>query len=240
MAENYIKSFKGLPVTNRNIEMFMADYSGFVNLEQTVSDTLQKLVLANSVQAGVRLVNSGNMLKGDFDGWFSEIVNLELRNALGLLRNKAIQKALAVGAHDAAYAISRRTYKDRYGGNINIAGHRGRISNRRRVVEPPSGGNSGIRRNRTVKDRTRQLREYYGPDRDFILRILEEGRDQFMSRSDGPIGRGSMATWGRRGAVAPRNWFNATLKSDLEQAAQQLGKTLENQVSEWIETKFTE
>ena len=111
MAE-LISGFKGLNVTNNRIDGLMADFSGLNNLEKIVSDTLQKLALSNSVQAGIRLVKSGNMSKGDFDGWFSEIVNLELRNALGVLRNKAIQKALAVGAHDAAYAISRRTYKN--------------------------------------------------------------------------------------------------------------------------------
>ena len=239
MAE-LTSGFKGLNVTNNRIEGLMADFSGLKNLEQIVSDTLQKLALSNSVQSGVRLVKGGNMTLGDFDGWLSEIVVLEIRNALGVLRNKAIQKALAVGAHDAAYAISRRTYKERYGGNINIAGHRGRISNRLRIVDPPNGGKSGIRRDRTVKDRTMQLRKYYGPDRDFILRILNEGRDTFMAKSDGPIGRGSKATWGNRGAIAPRNWFGATLRSDLELAARQLGLSLEKQVKEWVETKFSE
>ena len=229
MAE-LTSGFKGLNVTNNRIEGLMADFSGLKNLEQIVSDTLQKLALSNSVQSGVRLVKSGNMTLGDFENpvmtpW---------------VHNKAIQKALAVGAHYAAYAISRRTYKERYGGNINIAGHRGRISSRSRIVEPPTGGKSGIRRDRTVKDRTMQLRKYYGPDRDFILRILNEGRDTFMAKSDGPIGRGSKATWGNRGAIAPRNWFGATLRSDLELAARQLGLSLEKQVKEWVETKFSE
>ena len=220
--------------------MFMADFSGYANLEERVSEVLTRLMYANGVQAGVRLVKSGNMMMGDFDGWFADIVNLELRNAIGQLRNKAIQKALAAGAYDSAYAIMRRTYKDRPAANINIAGHRSRISSRRRIVPDPTGGKSGIRRHRTVKERTKQLREYYGPDRDFILRILNEGRDVFKATSDGPTGKGSGATYGRRGAIAPRSWFGATMKSDLEQAAQQLGKSLEKQVSHWLETKFTE
>ena len=236
----YQTHIPGLIVTNNRIDGLMADFSGWKNLEKTINDVLKKLAISESVQMGMRHVRSGVMSKGDFDGWLAELVNLEIRNALGVLRNKAVQKALAVGAHDAAYAVSRRTYKDRLGGNINIAGHRGRLSSRSRVVDPPTGGKSGIRRERSVKARTMQLRQYYGPDRDFILRILEEGRDTFMAKSDGPTGRGSKATWGARGAVAPRSWFQASLRSDLEQAAQQLGHSLQKQVKEWVETKFTE
>lgn len=239
MAE-YLRSFKGLPVTNNRIEGFMADFSGYVNLDKIVSDTLNRLTLSNSVQAGIRHVKGGIMSKGDFDGWFSEIVSLELRNAIGVLRNKAIEKALRIGAHDAAYAILRRTYRNGYAANINIAGHRGRISSRSRVVDPPTGGKSGIRRERTVKDRTKQLREYYGPDRDFLLRIFSEGRDVFMAKSDGPIGRGSKATYGRRGSMAPRWDFVHSMQGDMQQAAKQLGIDLTGYVEKWLETKFKE
>lgn len=239
MAE-LARGFKGLNVTNRQIEGFMADFSGYVNLEKLVSDTLTKLSLSNSVQSGVRLVKGGHMSMGDFDGWFAEIVNLELRNAIGVLRNKAIQKALAIGAHDAAYAVSRRTYKEGFTANINIAGHRGRISSRRRIVEPPSGGKSGIHRPRTVKDRTKTIREYYGPDRDFLLRIFSEGRDVFMATPEGPTGRGSGATYGRRGAMAPRWNFVHSMQSDMQQAAQQLGINLTGYVEKWLDTKFKE
>ena len=235
-----VKGFTGLPVTNDRIDGFMADFSGYVNLEKIVSDTLNKLALSDSVQAGVRLVKRGAMNMQDFDGWFSDIVNLELRNAIGVLRNKAVQKALSAGAYDSAYAVLRRTYKDGYSGNINIAGHRGRISNKRRVVDPPTGGKSGIRRERTVKKRTQTLREYYGPDRDFLLRIFSEGRDVFMAKSDGPIGRGSKATHGKRGSMAPRWNFVHSMQSDMQEAAKQLGIDLTGYVEKWLETKFKE
>lgn len=231
--------FQHLKVTNNRISGFMADFSGYDNLEKIVRDTLDKLMLENSVQAGARLVKSGNMSVGDFDGWFAEIVNLELRNALGLVRNKAIQKAIYNGAYDSAYAVSRRTYKNGLSGNINIAGHRGRISSRRRVVAEPTGGKSGIRRERTVKTRTKQLREYYGPDRDFILRILEGGRDIFYATPEGPTGIRSKATYGKRGSMSGRGFFHS-MSSDMEQAAKQLGETLQGFVEKWVEQKFTE
>ena len=197
MAELYT-SVKGLNVTNNRIEGLMADFSGLQNLEKMVSSVLTKLQLQDRVTHNVGMVKSGSMSLQEFDGWFSELVRVELGKILAIQRARAVQKARNAGAGSASTAVLRRTYKDSYTVNLNIAGHRGRISNLRRVVPEPTGGKSGIRRHRTVSDRTKKLREYYGPDRDFILRILEGGRDVFMATPEGPTGRRSMATYGKR------------------------------------------
>ena len=238
MARIYAHS--GLPVTDRRIDGLMADFSGLDNLENIVEKVIQRLSLKDNVQLQANLVRSGHMSMQDFDGMFAELVRAELGKTLGIIRAQAVRKAMSAGAGSAFSGVMRRMYKGEFAGNINIAGHRGRISSRSRVVEEPDGGRSGIRRHRTVKNRTKQLREYYGPDRDFILRILEEGRDTFTATSDGPTGRFSMATWGKRGAIAPRNWFFHSMKSDMEEAAQQLGNTLMGAVETWVEQQFTE
>lgn len=230
---------KGLNKTNERIGILMADFSGLVNLEKVVSDVLVHLQTATQVRQNVRMVKGGSMSMEQFDDWFSGVVRAELGKTLGIIRNKAIKKARDEGAGSAQTAVLRRMYRASYTGNVNIAGHHGRISNRDRVYPEPKGGESGIRRPRTVKKRTEQLRKYYGPDRDFILRILEGGRDSFMATPEGPTGRKSMATHGKRGAMSPRPFFN-TLQSDMEQAAQQLGETLVHRVKSWTETKFTE
>jgi hypothetical protein len=49
-----------------------------------------------------------------------------------------------------------------------------------------------------------------------------------------------MATYGKRGSITARNWFFHTMKSDMEQAAQQLGQTLTGAVETWIEQQFKE
>lgn len=219
--------------------MLMADFSGLNNLEKIIGSVLEKLSLKDNVHQQVSLVKRGTISLQDFDGWFSELVRVELGRVLGILRNKAIQKAIDADAGSASYAVTRRMYKDEFGGNINIASHK-RMSSRRRIVPAPTGGESGIRRPRTVKNRTRQIREYYGPDRDFILRILENGRDVYYAKSDGPTGRRSMATYGKRGSITARNWFFHSMKSDMEEAAQQLGQTLTGAVEKWVEQKFTE
>ena len=213
----------------------MADFSGLDKLEDIVTKVLTRLSKRDNVQA-----NSRSMSRENFDGWFAELVRVELGKTLAIVRAKAVEKASKAGAGNASSAVMRRMYKSGDEGNINIAGHRKRISSRERVVPAPNGGKSGIRRVRTVKPRTEKLRKYYGPDRDFILRILESGRDVFMATPEGPTGKRSKATYGKRGSMPPRNWFFHSMKNDMELAAKQLGDTLVEAVEEWVEQEFTE
>ena len=226
--------------TQAAVDGLMADFSGLENLENIVNSVLTRLELKGEVQAKANFVKSGVLSLGEFDGVFAELVRFELGKTLGIIRNKAIAKARAAGAGSSSTAVKRRLYKDDYIGNVNIAGNRKRISSLKRVVPEPTGGESGIRRHRTVSDRTRQIRDYYGPDRDFILRILEGGRDVFYARPEGPTGRRSMATYGKRGALGGKNWFFHQMQSDMELAAQQLGQSLMGAVEEWIEQEFAE
>ena len=235
-----VTGFTHLNATNAKIDGLMADFSGLNNLEQIVDKVLNRMALKENVQQQVRMAKGGNLSMAEFDGWFSQLVRAELGKTLAIVRAKAVQKASTEGkAGSASTAVKRRMYKDDYIGNINIAKNRNRISSRKRVVPPPTGGKSGIRRARTVQKRTQQLREYYGPDRDFILRILEGGRDVYYAKPEGPTGPRSMATYGKRGSMTPRGfWHN--MKQDMELAAQQLGQTLTGQVEKWIEQQFNE
>lgn len=229
-----------LSQTQQRIDMLRADFSGLDDLNEIIMDVLKRLDTSESVQGQLRGVQNGTVTLEQFDGWFEPLVRAELGKTLGIVRANAVKKARDNGAGTAAGAVLRRQYKDGLAGNINIASPGRRMSSMKRVVDEPNGGRSGIRRERTVKSRTQQLREYYGPDRGFILRILEGGRDVFMATPDGPTGRGSKATYGRRGAIGARNWFFHSMHSDMEQAAQQLGQTLTQAVEEWVEQNFKE
>ena len=226
-------SVKGLNVTNNRIDGLMTDFSGLQNLDKAVDSVLRKLQLSDRVQQNVSMVKGGSMSMQEFDGWFSELVRVELGKVLAIMRARAVQKARGAGAGSASSAVLRRMYRDRFGGNINIAESKKRISNRKRLYTP------GNVRPRHVSERTKQLNEYYGPDRSFVLRFLEEGTDVRTAKSYGPTGRGSRASWGRRGSIAPRPFFHQ-MSSDMEQAAQQLGQTLKGYVETWIEKEFKE
>lgn len=213
--------------------MLRADFEGLKNLDKVISSVLHRLALQERVQQQVSMAHSGTISRASFDGWFSEVVRQELGKVLAVQRAKAVQKARQVGAGSASSAVLRRMYKDEYAGNINIASPRGRMSSRTRKYQP------GWLKQRYVSDRTRKINEYFGPDRGFILRFLEFGTDVRTAKSFGPTGRGSTATWGFRGNIAPRSFFH-TMQSDMEQAAQQLGHTLTGHVERWIERAFKE
>lgn len=232
--------FSQLHGTNAALDGLRADFSGLENLDKVIDGVLKRLNGSGEVQKGMQMLHNGSWSLESFDGWFAPLLKAELGKVLAIQRAKAIQKAQAAGAGSASTAVLRRMYKSGRAGNINIASGGKRLSSKERVVKEPDGGKSGIRRDRSVKDRTAQLRKYFGPDRGFILRILENGRDVYMATSDGAIGKGSRSTHGRRGAIGPRNWFFHSMKADMEQAAQQLGETLVGAVEKWVEQEFTE
>ena len=232
--------FSQLHSTNAALNGLRADFSGLENLDKVIDGVLKRLNGSGEVQKGMQMLHNGNWSLESFDGWFAPLLKAELGKVLAIQRARAIQKAQAAGAGSASTAVLRRMYKSGREGNINIASGGKRLSSKERVVKEPDGGKSGIRRDRSVKDRTAQLRKYFGPDRGFILRILENGRDVYMATSDGAIGKGSRSTHGRRGAIGARNWFFHSMKADMEQAAQQLGETLVGAVEKWVEQEFTE
>jgi len=227
----------GLPISSARVDGLMADFSGMENLEQIVTDVLERLAAKDSTQGRLQSFSQGGLSREEFDGWFAELIRRELGKTLGILRNKAIGKARAAGAGSASSAVYRRMYKDDYMGNINISGNRKRISSKDRVDLRPLGGKSGIRRKRSISGRTEKISKYYGPDRHFILRFLNEGTDVRVATPEGPTGRGSGATYGNRGNISPKGFFHQ-MRSDMEQAARQLGETLIGRVESWAEQKF--
>jgi len=214
----------------------MADFEGLENLEKAVEKVLNRLELSTANIAAVRNVVRGGGSQSEYDRWFAEMVRVELGKVLGIMRARAVQKARAQMKSDpgaASSAILRRTYKKELAGALTIGGNRGRISSRSRVYEP------GKKKRRHVGERTKKLNEYYGPDRSFILRFLEFGTDVRNAKTFGPTGQRSTATWGARGNIDPHPSFQS-MGQDMEQAAQQLGKTLMGRVEKWIEKAFKE
>ena len=237
---DYVKGFTGLNATNSRINGLMADFSGLLNLEKHVDEVLNRLAYSECTQSRVGMVKGGTMSRAEFDGWFSELVRVELGKTLAIIRAKAKQKAATEArAGSAASGVLWHQAKTGNRGYVGINQPRGKISSRSRVVPEPHGGESGIRRHRTVSDRTRQINEYFGPDRHFVLRFLEFGTDVRTANPSGPKGRGSKATYGKRGSIKPRSFMH-TVASDMELAAQQLGETLIGRVENFVDKQFKE
>jgi len=223
---------QNLSATNARVEGLRADFAQLENVNEVITKVLKRLQTRREVQTAWN-----TMSMHMFDGWFEPLVRKELGKVLAIVRAKAVQKAQAAGAKDAAHAVLRRMYRDELKGNVNILGNRKRISSRTRPYPERTGGVSGIRRNRIVSDRTREIYEYYGPDRAFILRFLEYGTDVRTARPGGAVGRGSKATYGNRGSIGARSFFGS-VSSDMQTAAEQLGTTLVNYVEQWLDETF--
>lgn len=174
------------------------------------------------------------MVSGDreqYQAQLTDYVRQEIRNELSKVRRHTMRAARRGLKHDRGAmtsAVFRRNYMEEIGGNINISGNGRRMSSQHRPWEP----GKILKRDHTR--RTRDINQYYGLDRAFILRILEAGRDSYFAESGtGKTGRGSRATWGRRGALAARGFFS-DMASEMDRSADIVARSVER----YLQRKF--
>lgn len=89
-----------------------------------------------------------------------------------------------------------------------------------RLYKKPKGGKSGITRKRAISDRTRQVEAYYGKDRAFILRFLNQGTDARFAGT-----RGTLKRKAYRGSIVGKKFFGVA-EPAMKQAEQNLAKEL--------------
>jgi hypothetical protein len=161
-----------------------------------------------------------------------------IKQVLGRVR-KDLQDHAASGLQmqtdprSAYKAVRFAVYRKLFGGQVNILSPRNK--GKGRLYEPPRklqpkqrGGNR-----RTRGDRTTELMSYFGKDRGFVLRFLnagtrvrynggrngrtEEQYNTFIAHHEGR---------GHRGAISARNWFGGASQHQLENAANNLDKMI--------------
>ena len=130
-------------------------------------------------------------------------------------------------------AVRMAVYRKIYGGNVNI------LQNRRvgvmRFYAPPNKRKSNIGGNRNSRSqRTTDIMSYIGKDRGFILRFLNQGtqvRYSGMGRNgrteeEQQIFALNHGGVGNRGRIAPRDWFGNASQKEMENAANNIDKML--------------
>lgn len=97
------------------------------------------------------------------------------------------------------------------------------------VPSRPTGGKSGIRRQRKRSDRTNQVDGYRGVDRSFILRMHNQGTTaRFAGTRDGNMRRAN------RGQLTAKRFFDRAepgMKQASKSLAQELGKIIEKKAN---------
>lgn len=96
----------------------------------------------------------------------------------------------------------------------------------------PTGGKSGIRRNRKRSDRTNQVDAYQGADRSFILRMHNQGTESRMAGTRDSV---SLSKTANRGALTAKRFFDRAepaMKQASQSLAAELGKIIEKRAKE--------
>ena len=151
-----------------------------------------------------------------------KIVREELKDASKRLREDA-KYEMDEDQRKAFLAVKSSIYRKILGGNVSIlnprkAGARYQLVRPRKLDQNPRqrGGN---RRKRS--ERTNAIDSYFGKDRAFILRFVNNGTNDRQTR------------YGNRGRISvPGNWFPNMAQKELELAAENLANIMEEELAE--------
>ena len=151
-----------------------------------------------------------------------KIVREELKDATKRLREEA-KYEMDEDPRKAFLAVKSSIYRKILGGNVSIlnprkAGARYQLVRPRKLDQNPRqrGGN---RRKRS--ERTNAIDSYFGKDRAFILRFVNNGTNDRQTR------------YGNRGRISvPGNWFPKMGQKELELAAGNLAEVIEEELAE--------
>ena len=176
------------------------------------------------------------------------LIRKVLLEARRTISNKA-KTDIKADPRQAYKAVKTAVYKRILGGSVSILNKKraGATS----LYEPPrtlqAGQRGGNRRSRSM--RTEQVMSYQGADRGFILRFLNAGTQnrviEFTSdphrskvnrgSQGGDVGKyGKTTNTGRRGNIAPRNFFANSSQPAMQKAAEQLGTLIDEMIKNEI------
>lgn len=154
------------------------------------------------------------------------LIRNEIKNVAKNLR-RDVRQVMKEDPRKAYRAIKSTVYRKILGANVSIlnprkAGARYMLVRDRKLDQNPKqrGGNRVPR-----SERTNQVDSYFGRDRAWILRFLNSGTSDRMAGSRG--GRLS----GNRGSIAARNWFDRMTSWQMDAAADNLGKLIEDEMA---------
>lgn len=151
-----------------------------------------------------------------------KIIREELKDAAKRLREDA-KYEMDEDPRKAFLAVKTSIYRKILGGNVSIlnprkAGARYQLVRPRKLDQNPHqrGGN---RRKRN--ERTNAVDSYFGKDRAFILRFVNNGTNDRQTR------------YGNRGRISvPGNWFPNMGQKELELASENLANIMEEELAE--------
>ena len=171
--------------------------------------------IENNVRLDALLTNNREM-----DKQLNKLTKAAIRKARGeLVKNARVGFEMDSDPRSAYRAIKSTVYRRIKGGSVSILSKR-RASSKRYPLQPSTRGRS---------QRTEQLMSYYGADRGFVLRFLNSGIDspRAVKGFNGKRGFKSPTASGNRGRITGRNWFGHASQAEMEKAAAELEKMID-------------
>ena len=174
--------------------------------------------IENNVRLDALLTHNREM-----DKKLNDLTKKVIRKARGeLVKNARVGLNMDSDPRSAYRAIKSTVYRRIKGGNVSILSKR-RASSQRFPLPPTT---------RTRSKRTEQLLSYYGADRGFILRFLNNGTEpRAVKGMNGRRGFKSPDATGDRGRITGRNWFGHASQAEMERAAVELEKMIDELIS---------
>ena len=174
--------------------------------------------IENNVKLDLLLTHNREM-----DKKLNDLTKKVIRKARGeLVKNARVGLDMDSDPRSAYRAIKSTVYRRIKGGNVSILSKR-RASSKRYPVPTSTRGRS---------QRTEQLMSYYGADRGFVLRFLNKGTKQRTVKGfNGRRGFKSPDATGDRDRITGRNWFGHASQAEMERAAAELEKMIDELIS---------
>ena len=137
-----------------------------------------------------------------------------------------------------AHAVKRYIASKYLGGVVSIASYKAKASGAKSTYEAPRTLRPGQRggNRMTRSDRTAQILSYGPQDRMFILNWVDQGTGERVS-GFGRMKRLDLSKtngMGRRGQMAPRNFFRTLGEPALETAIKNLGQMVEEEFEKLV------
>lgn len=150
-------------------------------------------------------------------------VLMEVRKHMG----DAAKASMKSDPRQAYKAVKTAVYRQILGGSVSILNKR-KAGTKFSAYEPPRKLKAGQRGGNRVprSERTNDLMKYAGSDRAFVLRFINEGTQQRTAGTRG--GR----LGGNRGSIRQRNFFGNRSHSEMERAAANLTRLIDNLIQE--------
>lgn len=162
------------------------------------------------------IVNSLLTTNPEMDRLVRKLINVATRDARNRV-SKDIAGTIGNDPRKAARAVKHMVYKQLFGANISILSKRKASNSRATLVRQRQldrtphqrGGNR-----RPKSSRTKQLESYFGSDRGFVLRFLNSGTTQRMTK------------YGNRGAITGNNMFGHIAPWHMEKAVEEVSNAI--------------